>query len=435
MDGARLRGLVPERAGAVVIGAGQGGLSTSFHLARCGIEHVVLERGTVADSWMNRRWDSFCLVTPNWTIRLPGWKCLGADPGGFMPRDEFVGRMRDWAAGFGAPIRTGVEAKRVRPSGAVDPRFIVETSAGDIAADSVVVATATYQTPKVPGISSGLPDSVLQLHAEDYKNPGQLPEGAALVIGSGQTGCQIVEDLLRSGRTVHFSAGRAGRLPRRYRGRDCLEWQAEMGTLDRTPDQLGNPAERFRGDPHVTGRDGGASVGFWNFHSRGVHLLGRAESVDGDLLTLDGSLAESIAHADRFAAEIRDSIDAHIKETGQSAPPAEADPQDADWPERAPVPSARTISLERSLIRTVIWATGFGYDFSWIKFPVLDGSGYPEAPNGATRVPGLYFCGLNWMTWRKSGILYGVGEDARAVADRIAREGRIPAEPLPMETA
>ena len=427
--------MMPECRGAVVIGAGQGGLSTSYFLKAAGIDHVVLERGGIGDSWKNRRWDSFCLVTPNWTIKLPGWKQGSLDPHGFVGRDEFVRLLEAWAADFNAPVRCGVEVRNLRSSSTGRSRFVLDTTSGDIEADAVVVATGTYQKPKVPAAAEKFPEGILQLHAESYKNPDQAAAGAVLLIGSGQTGCQIAEDFLRAGRQVYLSVGRSGRLPRRYRGKDCLEWQAEMGTLDRTPDMLDGPTDRFKGDPHVTGRDGGSSVSLYGLHRRGALLLGRLVSAYGDALSFDGSLASNIAYADRFASDLSASVDAHIDATAQSAPAAEQDPANADWPPDVPVPDIRTLSLKNAGIGSVIWATGFDYDFSWIEFPVLDEWGYPVAQNGATRVPGLFFCGLNWMTWRKSGILYGVAEDALAVSERIASALGKDAAPVSVEAA
>ncbi len=420
MDGRPARGMTCESHEIVIVGAGQGGLSVSYFLRRAGIEHLVVDRAETAGAW-SRRWDSFCLVTPNWTVRLPGAQYAGAEPDGFMRRDEFVRYMRSWADGFGAPVRSGVEVTRIAEARTARRRFRIETSAGALAADAVVVATATYQTPRVPALARRLPPGVKQLHADSYRAPGQAEPGAVLVVGSGQTGCQVAEDFLRDGREVFLSVGRSGRLPRRYRGRDCLCWQAEMGTLDRTPDMLASPADRFLGDPHLTGRDGGASVSLYGFHRRGVRLLGRLRSVTGGTLGLDARLPESVFAADRFAAEVRESIDSHIARTGGSARPARAEPGDDDWPADEPVPTTPTVDLAASGIRTVVWATGFLHDFSWIEFPVTDSTGYPVTVGGSTRVPGLFFCGLNWMTRRKSGILYGVGEDARRVSAAVAQ--------------
>ena len=422
MDLARIRHRMRESQEIVIVGAGQGGLSVSYFLAKSRINHVVLERGLIGDSWKSRRWDSFCLVTPNWSIKLPGAHYSGDAPDGFMPRDEFTDYLEIWANGFGAPVRTGVEVHRIRRDDAGARRFALETSAGPMSADIVVVATATYQKPSVPAVARDIADTCLQIHAEGYKNPTQAIGAAVLVVGSGQTGCQIAEDFLREGRRVFLSVGKTGRLPRRYRGRDCIEWQAEMGTLDRTPDMLETPDHRFKSDPHVSGRDGGATVSLNRFRKRGAVLLGRLRSASGDLLRFKDNLRECIDYADEFAAGVNASVDRHIESTGQIAPrhsPREI--ADEYWPAGLTAKSPETLSLSDSGIGTVIWATGFNFDFSWIDFPVVDASGYPRTESGASSVPGLFFCGLNWMTKRKSGILYGVEEDARAVADRIKK--------------
>ncbi|MCY4460564.1 MAG: NAD(P)-binding domain-containing protein [Albidovulum sp.] len=422
---------MPEFHEIAIVGAGQGGLSVSYFLAMNRIEHLVLERGCIADSWKSRRWDSFCLVTPNWSIRLPGAHYSGDAPEGFMLRDDFVDYMEAWAKGFGAPVRTGIDVRRIGRDGSGSARFALETSAGPILADIVVVATATYQKPSLPAAARGLSDSCLQMHAEQYRNPVQSGDGAVLVVGSGQTGCQIVEDFLRAGQKVYLSVGKTGRLPRRYRGRDCIEWQAEMGTLDRTPDMLDSPGHRFRSDPHVTGRDGGATVSLNSFRKRGVSLLGRLRSAEGDLLRFEDSLGECIEYADEFATGVNESVDRHVRSTGRFAP--DHDPRDdADdfWPPGRKANSLDNLSLSDAGIDTVIWATGFEFDFSWIDFPVTDSFGYPRTEAGASSEPGLFFCGLNWMTKRKSGILYGVGEDARTVAEKILKlrqEGSAPA--------
>lgn len=409
-----------EHHNVVIVGAGQGGLSVSYYLTESDIPHIVLDRGGIAHAWQAHRWDSFCLVTPNWSVDLPGRPYTGRDPFGFMPRDDFAKYMGEWAAGFGAPVRAGVDVTEIGPH---NNTFRLETDKGMITADAVVVATATYQHPKIPAVATKLPQSVHQLHAEDYKNPDQCPEGAVLVVGSGQTGCQLVEDMLRCGRNVFLCVGRTGRLPRRYRGRDCLEWQRDMGLLDRTPDMLGDPAERFLGDPHLTGRDGGATVSLHDYARRGVTLLGRLEDVDGDVMRFGANLQDDIRYADDFSDDLMRRIDDYIAGSDISAPvPTDAElvggPDVADWA----VDNIDKLEFSKSGIRTVIWATGFTYDFSWIDFPVTDDMGYPVTQDGATSVEGLYFCGLNWMSKRKSGILYGVREDAKAVSEKIIRQ-------------
>lgn len=402
-----------------IIGAGQGGLGVSYYLSKANVPHIVLDRGGIANAWKENRWDSFCLVTPNWTINLPGARYDGDDPDGFMLRDDFVDYMTRWANSFGAPVRTGVDVTRLSAAG---NGFCLQTSDGDITADNVIVATATYQHPKLPAVSNKVPDHIRQLHAEVYRNPAQVDAGGVLVVGSGQTGCQIVEDMLRAGRKVHLCAARTGRLPRRYRGRDSLCWQRDMGLLDRTPDMLETPAHRFVGDPHVTGRDGGATVSLHDFHRRGVTLLGRLTGIDDGTMFFGDTLANDMAFADDFAADFMVKVDAHIAEGGIDAPngtPSElaggalvGDPD---------IGVLKSLDFEEADIRTVIWATGFSYDFSWIEFPITDELGYPETTDGAASKAGLYFCGLNWMTRRKSGILYGVDDDAKSVSGQVIR--------------
>lgn len=404
---------------AIIIGAGQAGLSVSYFLARAGIGHVVLDAGGVGHAW-RQRWDSFSLVTPNWTINLPGQPYCGGDPDGFMARDDFVAYLENWARSFAAPVHAGITVERV--SGAAGD-FALTTSAGPMTARAVVVATATHQRPKIPPLADQLPRQLTQLHAGLYRNPDQIADGGVLVVGSGQTGCQIVEDLLRAGRRVYLAVGRAGRLPRRYRGRDCIAWQRDLGLLDRTPAMLDGPAARFAADPHVSGRDGGMTVSLHDFSRRGVTLLGRLDGAGSDTLSFDGTLREEVRFADDYAARFFAAIDDLIARDGLDAPPATA--QDLGGNPRAsdpPLADPRTIDIAAANIGTVIWATGFAFDFAWIEFPVTDGFGYPVTEAGATTVDGLHFCGLNWLTKRKSGILYGVAEDAERVADSVVRQ-------------
>lgn len=400
-----------------IIGAGQAGLATSYHLSRMGIDHVVLERGEVAHAWIADRWDSFCLVTPNWTITLPGAEYSGTDPDGFMLRDDFVAHMRAWARSFGAPVRTGVTVARLMGEPGA---FRLETSEGPLHAKAVVVATATYHKPKTVPIWPKLAPGLHQCLATDYRNPDALPPGGVLIIGSGQTGCQIAEELHEAGREVWLSIGRAGRLPRRYRGRDCIHWQREMRWLERTPDFLERPEHRFRGDPHLSGKNGGHTISLHRFYDWGIHLVGHVRDGEGERLSLADDLADSLSFSDDYARNYFKAVDDHIATTGHAAP----DP----LPEElagGPSPSTRNLASPTSLdlanfnIATVIWATGFTYDFNWVAFPVLDGMGYPITNGGATPVAGLYFMGLNWMCKRKSGIIYGVAEDSHAVADHI----------------
>ena len=402
----------------IIIGAGQAGLSTSRFLSGHGVDHVVLERGVLGDSWSDRRWDSFSLVTPNWTIRLPGAEYEGPDPDGFMLRDDFVAYLERWADGFRCPVRTGVEATRLGHGR--NGRLRVETSVGPLEARAVVVATGTMQRPRRPRIAQRLSPRVEQLDAESYRNPESLAPGAVLVIGSGQTGGQIVDELQDSGRRVLLSVGGAGRVPRRYRGRDCVAWLAALGFFDRTPDMLDSPAQRFRAEVQASGRDGGRTISLHKFRRDGVRLLGKLAAVDGATAYFADDLRDNVENADRFSLKFREGVDALVEREGIDVPPPtteelEGEPADGVWSDR----HVSSIDLEDENVTTVVWATGFSYDFSWIDFPVCDGMGYPVTDRGATAVPGLYFMGLNWMVKRKSGLLLGVGEDARHVCAHV----------------
>jgi putative flavoprotein involved in K+ transport len=407
----------------VVIGAGQAGLATSWWLSRHGIRHRVLERGRIGEAWRTQRWDSFCLVTPNWSITLPGAAYAGGDPQGFMGRDAFVTHLERWAEGFAAPVEAGVEVTRVAGEAGA---FRLATSVGEIAAAHVVVATSTYQAPRVPDCAARLPRHVHRLEASAYRNPAALPPGGVLVVGSGQTGCQLAEEIHAAGRPTYLCVGGTGRLPRRHRGRDVIEWQRDMGYLDRTPDMLEHPGHRFRGDPHLSGRGGGRTLSLHDFRRDGIVLLGGLRGFDGARALLADDLETKMRHADAFAANIRRLVDEHIAGQGIDAPApsaAELAGEPASfWSAKSPA----MLDLDAAGVSTVIWATGFRFDFSWIDFPVLDEFGYPRTRVSATAVPGLYFMGLNWMHKRKSGIIYGVGEDAEWTAAHIA--GRLDAQ-------
>ncbi|MGI9331564.1 MAG: flavin-containing monooxygenase [Gammaproteobacteria bacterium] len=402
----------------MVVGAGQGGLSVSYWLRGLDIEHVVLERSSIAASWRDNRWNSFCTVTPNWTIKLPGAEYAGDDPDGFMLRDELVRYFETWAHSFHCPIRCGIEVTGVRARG---DAFELDTGNGRYSARNVVIATSNYQSVNIPSLATRLPGRVRQLTSHDYKSPATPAPGAVLVVGSGQTGCQIAEELNAAGRSTYHCVGRAGRLPRRYRGRDCLEWQRDMGYLERTPDMLDDPADRFRGDPHLSGKDGGRTLSLHDFHRDGITLLGRLAGCEGERLLLDADLHEQMRFSDEFCADILAKFDRHIASNGIDAPLPTATELAGGPPANGALPDiVRELDLARAGINTVIWATGYRFDFSWIELPVLDASGYPDTTDGVSAHPGLCFVGLNWMTRRKSGILYGVGDDARRVSEHIA---------------
>jgi putative flavoprotein involved in K+ transport len=400
----------------VIVGAGQAGLSVSYYLGRDGREHVVLERDRIGESWRSRRWDSFTLVTPNWMLGLPGAPYDGEDPDGFLARDEVVDYLEDYARAHRLPVRTGVEVIALEPS---DGGYHLATAEGSYRARNVVVAVGTFQRPGLPRGAADLPDGIAAVHSSAYRNPSTLPPGGVLVVGSGQSGCQIAEELVRAGRDVTLAAGGAISLPRRYRGRDLMFWAEKVGMFDRTVDELESPKERFAPNPQATGRDGGHDLGLHTLARDGVRLAGRFQGFRGRVARFAPDLHGTLVRGDEERARLLAAADQIIEVGGLDAPAA--DPAVVPGPRDGyEAPERTELDLDAEGVRAVVWATGYTFDFGWIELPVLDDAGYPEQERGVTRFPGLYFAGLHWLHTLKSGLFYGVAEDARHVVEAIA---------------
>jgi putative flavoprotein involved in K+ transport len=420
---------VSERVETVIVGGGQAGLATSYHLKQHDREHIVLEReDRPASAWRNGRWDSFTLVSPNWTFKMPGAEYSGDDPDGFMPRTLVIHRFERYIAGFDLPVRLGVTVTAVEPL-AENRGYLVTTDAGTIEAENVVVATGLFQRPKVSPVGAKLPATVQQLHSGQYRNPRALPEGAVLVVGTAQSGCQIAQELYQSGRKVYLCVGSAGRIPRRYRGRDIFEWLDPLGFFDRTEADLPSPRAKFAGNPALSGHLRGQTLNVHRFARDGVTLLGHLRGADGDTLHLAPDLKESLAKSDAFESQIIASIDEYIEKAGLDVP-AEELPVMRDGYSAEEITE---LSLQAAGITTVIWATGYDFDFNLVRLPVTDEFGYPIEKRGVTEYPGLYFVGLPWLYKMKSGLLLGVGEDAEFIAGEIA--GRAPGNPANVQTS
>ncbi|PZA20107.1 MSMEG_0569 family flavin-dependent oxidoreductase [Modestobacter versicolor] len=403
---------MPERVAVAVVGGGQAGLSISWHLVQQGIEHVVLERDTIAHEWADARWDTFCLVTPNWQCQLPGWPYRGEDPDGFMLRDEIVEYVRGYAASFGPPVHEGVAVTRLAP--APDGGYLLTTSAGEVAAEQVVLAVGGYHLPVVPAYAGGLPADVVQLHSQQYRNPDQLSAGDVLVVGTGQSGAQIAEDLHLAGRRVHLAVGSAPRIARRYRGRDVVAWLHDMGHYDMPVEQhRDGEAARMGTNHYVTGRDGGHDIDLRRFALEGMQLYGSLTGLADGRFSFAPNLTEHLDAADRVSENCKDLIDAHVERAGMDAPVE---------PRYTPVwtPDAEPASLDAAAIGSVVWATGFRADWSWVRVPVFDGAGYPTHSRGVTAAPGLYVLGLPWLHTWGSGRFSGIARDAAYLAERIA---------------
>lgn len=397
----------------IVVGGGQAGLAMSYELRQQGIDHVVLEKNSIAHAWKTQRWDSFCLVTPNWQCRLPGFSYPGTDPEGFMLRDEIVDYVESYARRIEAPVREGVGATRLSRSGG---RFLVETSAGPLSADQVVLAVGGYHHPNVPAMAGRLPSRITQLHSSTYRNPQALPAGEVLVVGSGQSGCQIAEDLHLAGRKVHLAVGGAPRCPRLYRGKDSVEWLDHLGQYDLPVDQ--HPLKekvRRNANHYLTGRDGGRDIDLRRFASEGMKLYGRLRDISAEAITFADDLAANLDNADRVYNGICALIDDYIAKNNIEAPPPSR--YEPVW-QPAEIPSR--LDLACTDITTVIWTTGFRSDWSFVDLPIFDGSGYPTHSRGVTAAPGVYVVGLPWLYTWGSGRFVGVGRDAEFIAGRIA---------------
>jgi putative flavoprotein involved in K+ transport len=406
-----------ERIETVIVGGGQAGLATSYYLTQQGREHVILERASHAGSaWRNGRWDSFTLVTPNWSVRMPGAQYDGPDREGFMPRDRIVSYLEEYAERFRLPVKYDIEVLSVEPAEGDGRGYRVVTKDGTYQADNVVIATGFEQLPKIPSFAQAVSPEVTQIHSSAYRNPQSLPEGAVLVVGSAQSGGQIAEELNQRGRKVYLSTGSAGRAPRRYRGKDVFEWLLTLGFFDTPADKMPFPVEHFS-PPHLSGTNGGHTINLHQFARDGITLLGHLRGAAGDKVMLAPDLSENLAKADGFERGILQMIDGFIQRSGLDAP-AEEVPQLRDGYAQ---PVIEDIDLRAEGINTIIWATGYAFDFSLVKLPVCDQDGVPVQTRGVANYPGLYFVGLPWTPALKPGTLAGVGESAEHISRSIAQ--------------
>lgn len=400
-----------EKVDTLVVGAGQAGIAASEHLTRNGIPHLVLERARIAERWRSERWDSLVANGPAWHDRFPGMTFEG-DPDAFVGKEGVADYFVDYAAKFNAPVRTGVEVTSVtrNPEG---PGFVVETSDGTIQAARVIAATGPFQKPVIPALIPETP-GLTQMHSTAYRNPGALPPGGVLVVGAGSSGAQIAEELLQSGRKVWLSVGPHGRPPRAYRGRDFVWW---LGVLNKWDSEATPGAEHTT--IAVSGARGGRTVDFRRFAAEGMNLLGRTQSFADGRLTFAPDLAANIAQGDANYLSVLDEADAWVARNGLALP---EEPAARDI---LPDPACMThpvlsLNLAAEGITTIIWATGFAVDFSWLKTDAVDEAGRPRHLRGIGAEPGIYFLGQPYQTRRGSSFIWGVWHDAKLVADHIA---------------
>jgi putative flavoprotein involved in K+ transport len=405
-----------EQVQTLIIGGGQAGLVMSHRLKQRGLPHLVLERQRIGERWRSERWDGLRFQFPNWSVRLPDFPFAHADPEGFATSGDILDYITAYAAFVAPPIRCGVAVTALRCREGASG-FVAETDSGAIEADNVVVATGPYQRAVMPSL---LRDEVnfFQVHASGYLNPDQLPSGAVLVVGSGASGAQIAEELLRAGRRVYLSVGRHTRVPRRYRGRDLTWWFDALGLFEMRPEQRGP----IRVHPAITGAYGGHTIDFRRFAADGVTLMGRIEAAHEGTLEIAPDLAENLANGDAIYGAFLDMMDAHVERRHLNMPQDPAARASLPDPPCLTKP-VRRLDLAAAGISAVIWATGYGVDFGWIEVPVKDARGEPIHRCGVTDMPGLYFLGLQWMSRMSSSFLSGVGDDAAVLADHIAARG------------
>jgi putative flavoprotein involved in K+ transport len=402
-----------EDTEVLVVGAGQAGVAMSEHLSRHAIPHLVLERNRIAERWRTGRWDSLVANGPCWHDRFPGM-AFDEPAEAFVAKDRVARYFEDYARRIAAPIRCGVEVTRAeRLEGR--PGFRVETSAGPVETRYIVAATGAFQTPVIPGLvpaGSGL----TQLHSADYRNPGQLPPGGVLVVGAGSSGVQIADELNRAGRSVWLSVGPHGRPPRRYRGRDNVWWLGVLNKWD---------AEATPGAEHTTiavsGARGGETIDFRRLAAEGITLVGRTESYAAGVMQFSPDLARNIANGDADYLALLDEADAYVLRNGLDLP---EEPQARVI---APDPACLTnpilsLDLAKAGITTILWATGYAQDFSWMRLDAVDAAGAPRHQRGVSAEPGVYFLGLPWQMRRGSSFIWGVWHDAKAISDHIAKQ-------------
>lgn len=410
--------LIIERVTTVVIGAGHAGLAASRFLTEQAIEHVVLERGEVANSWRRERWDSLRLLTPNWQSRLPGHRYDGPDPDGYMSMAEVTGFIEDYAKIIQAPVRTGTTVTSVR---AADDGYRVVTDQGEIAARTVVLASGACNRPSVPAFADAVPPEIRQVTPFGYRSPGDLPDGGVLVVGASATGVQLAAEIARSGRPVTLSAGEQVRLPRTYRGRDVLWWMAATGIWDQRYDEI-DDLNRARSlpSPQLVGTPERATLDINALTDLGVAPVGRWAAVrDGEAL-FSGGLRNVFALADLKLERLLDTFDEWARTDGR-AEAAEVGPPERFEPTRVPKTSRLRLDLRSGEIRTIVWATGFRPAYDWLDVPVLDAKGRLRHDGGVvTAAPGLYALGLPVLRHRKSTFIYGIEDDAREVITHLA---------------
>ncbi len=383
----------------------------SFHLRERGRQHIVVERSRVAERWHSERWNSLAFQFPNWSIRLPGFEYKGSEPDAFAHYTDIARLVEDYAQLINVPVEPNIEATSLSKD--LDTgKFVVSTNRGVMTASNVVVATGPFQKPHLPSFASKFPSRVFQVHASHYRGPDELPKGAVLVVGSGASGCQIAEELHQCGRTVYLCVSRHRRAPRRYRGKDVTWWLLSTGRMDMRIDNF--PDRKIPPSVVITGVGGGHDINIRQFAANGVVVLGGLLGIEGDNLSIRDDAEEILRFSDTAFADFGRAADEYAIKSG-----ADLVEEHLEIPHYEPIPSISTLDLRDTKITSVVWSTGYAYDFGWIQVPIFNNLGAPVQERGVSACPGLYFLGLHWMHTFKSGVIFGVGDDAAHIAEHI----------------
>jgi putative flavoprotein involved in K+ transport len=400
-----------KKVNTIIIGAGQAGLSLSYFLTQKGIEHLILEKGQVGQEWRSRRWDNFHLITPNHMTRLPGFPYKGKNSAGFDSKEKIVKYLKDYSKSFNAPIVENTEVESISKSG----DFLVKTNNGDFEAKNVVVAVGSFHKGIIPEMSKSLPKNIFQIHSSQYKNANLLPGGNVLVVGGGNSGIQIAVDLKSAGRKVYLSLGRVRIVPRHYRGKDFMEWAEVLGILDRKTEET---SDEIKNTPPPILFGYGETVDLRKIAKDGIQLVGRLKSISNHKLQFDNNVEDTIEKAEAALEGFKKAVDNYITEHNLSVIPSKEGIQDGSDSGSRIKSGMTELNLEE--ISTIIWSTGFIDDWSFLNLDVFDKNNQPIQEKGISKIPGLYFIGLRWLSKYKSFLLCGVSEDAEYLANQIS---------------
>ncbi len=419
----------PQMFDVIIVGSGHAGLSMGYFLSKNNLKHKIFERGQIGESWRSQRWDSFALNTPNHMNTIPGETFQNLHPEEFLLREKLITKLKKYAEKFQLPVRehTIVSSVTKAPS---EKYFTVKVRHNDQIeqwiSKQVVIASGAMSAAKIPTLSKTLSKKIHQIHVADYRNPSQLPEGGVLIVGSGQSGCQVAEDLVASGRKIYLSSSKVGRNPRRYRGKDILDWLIRMKFYDEPTDDVTDHRQLTETTPLLSGVGVlGHTISLQSLHRQGVIILGRLTNIENNTINFASDAAENVRFGDEFSQEIKVRIDNFILKEGYIADEVKEDQADQPDINASCSEDIPAINCSEKQINSIIWTTGFTSDFSYIKLPVLTNDSKPIHHNGISPVNGLFFIGFPWLRSRKSGIIHGISEDAEFISLKILKNNLV----------